>query len=187
MSINRQQAGTLYGNGFLLRDKNGNVYKLDGAIQDKLIGLRKENGISRRKAIPIKFSEIGTDYKIIARKPDLTIPITVGGKEIVPIVELAKIASPYSNDEITGVEFDYENEFLTWVNLIKKDRVMYVLEYRNGNFHTELEYDKFLNQIDLFNWLFAHHYATGFDETLIVRATNEYDNNLITRNDGTKI
>lgn len=104
----------------------------------------------------------GTTYScLIGVKPilfpsnNLTTPITVKGKTITPLLELAKIACPFSSEEITSFEFENEGD-ISFLNLIKRDVVIYCLEFRNGNFYTESKYDRFLSQSQLFDWMDEH-------------------------------
>lgn len=158
--INRQQAGTLYGNGFLLRDKEGRNWQLTLSADQHFVA---KNELNNDKVI--FYHKIPSDYKIIARKPDLTLPIIVDGKEIIPIVELAKIAFPKYKWQHDGQCF------------CEKEEAVFSFS-KNGHFSAfRFGFEMLIHdQLSLFNWLFAHHYLIGFDESMIVWATNEYDN-----------
>jgi len=85
-TITKQQAATLYGNGF-------KILESETDIKYSIVELRKNKIKLQSSAIfkTIYFDKIGVDYHILARPLDLTKEITHKGETFVPIVELAKI------------------------------------------------------------------------------------------------
>lgn len=83
--ITKKIAGDLYGNGFMLQDKEGVHWHIHSCGYRMLT---LSNPIKKFKKV--LRSQIGTDYHILARPLDLTKEITHKGETFVPIVELAK-------------------------------------------------------------------------------------------------
>jgi len=94
--ITKLIAVQLYGNSYLLQDKEGNIYELKGlktTLSGCEIDLRDVNKKYWKSVLSV---EVGVDYFVLARSlSDLTKPITQKGETFVPIVELAKIAFPF--------------------------------------------------------------------------------------------
>lgn len=95
--ITKQEAATLWGNGFKLQDKEGNVWRIIEVFENNRMGIYNESkpmdGYACKRHI--SYSEVGSDYFIISRPlSQLTQEIEHEGKMITPIVELAKISYP---------------------------------------------------------------------------------------------
>jgi len=153
--ITKKIAGDLYGNGFMLQDKEGRVFKID-SVHDTCFTVKDEFHVKA-----VQFVKIGTDYHILARPLDLTKEITHKGETFVPIVELAKVAFPKikwklfnqiaSSDEL---DFYFINDF-----------------YCDGHAWK----DKHIpSQLDLFDKLREWNFAIGFHEGSWIPVT---DNN----------
>lgn len=90
MSITKQQAGILFGNSYKLYEvatgKTATIWKI----------LSTDDGVDihTRGCGRVPSDKIGTSYKIIAYPlSELTKPIMWEGKEIVPLMELAKLST----------------------------------------------------------------------------------------------
>jgi len=101
-------------------------------------------------------------FKPILRPTDLTKPITIEGKEVIPIVELAKI----SFGKIGTYELNSNtNELITKINSLM-DLKYKALSYRQGsfthsNYNSKLEITHYFsakNQLGLFKWLYANKF-----------------------------
>lgn len=91
--ITKLEASILWGNGFKLKDKEGNEWDIVRVSPDWIDVSRFEGGVYEQVVF---YSQIGIDYFIICHSLDkLTQPIMHEGKEIVPIVELAKMHLPF--------------------------------------------------------------------------------------------
>lgn len=79
--ITKQIAATLYGNSYMLQDKEGKICDIL-KVNESAFGIYKPNS----KTIICNFSQIGTDYHILARPlSDLTKEITHKGETFVPM------------------------------------------------------------------------------------------------------
>lgn len=106
---------------------------------------------------PHELNPIGC--KAILRPMDLTKPIIVEGKEVIPVVELAKIVIPNPSEEAFGGMnwFEYEGEAVLYDTGMESG---YLLKYVNGCFVLEgHDYSAYCpDQLDLFQWLFKHKF-----------------------------
>lgn len=92
--------------------------------------------------------------KPILRPMDLTKPITIDGKEIIPIVELAKIA-------FEGIEFEnwLQGDRAISKEIEKSKRIRFWYLKKDQSFQTTLCGKQHVtNQIVLFQWLFKHKF-----------------------------
>lgn len=89
----------------------------------------------------------GSKRKMILRRLDLTKPILVEGKEVIPIVELAKIAFPGESHE-----WKLRNNRGLAINYYHL-----IFGYKQGGFYT-LKSMEIPNQKLLFQWLYKNHY-----------------------------
>lgn len=102
--INKHQAATLWANGYRLVDKEGRIYEIDclyfKGVDIYIPGTGHEL---------ISFSEIGTNYFILARPlSDLTKEITHEGKKFVPAKILWSIeVQEEENFDLYGTIPDY--------------------------------------------------------------------------------
>jgi len=94
--ITKKIAGDLYGNGFMLQDKEGRIFKIESVHSNHFLTDNPFNHL-------IAFNQIGTEYHILARPlSDLTKEITHNGLTFVPIVELAKKFHTLSEETCKG-------------------------------------------------------------------------------------
>ena len=101
--ITKKIAGDLYGNGFMLQDKEGRNWDIFSIEYDSITLFRQEKHDS------IFLDQIGTDYHILARPlSQLTERITHKGETFVPI-DIFGIG----DDGVQAMEFDYGNIKLT--------------------------------------------------------------------------
>lgn len=93
--ITKQDAAILFAYSFKLVDKEGKIYSIDGVGIDG-ITIYSEG---EEWHCSLDANQIGTDYWILKRPySQLTKSILVEGKEIIPIVELAKVEGFFIED-----------------------------------------------------------------------------------------
>ena len=152
-TITKQQAATLYGNSYLLQDKQGIKYILKGLIDDMLVVvLVQPNGFESPHRSSINIDKIGVDYHVLARPLDLTKPITHKGETFLPIVELAKIAFPFEEwDRVVT-----KDGIKMYISPLKKfcflDGEFRTINLNYKNIHTQ-NYDILLDKLR--EWNFA--------------------------------
>lgn len=92
--ITKLEASILWGNGFKLKDKEGSIYSIL-SVSNSNMTVSCDDRDKYSSPITISFDAIGKICFIICHSLDkLTQPIMHEGKEIVPIVELAKLSMP---------------------------------------------------------------------------------------------
>lgn len=122
--ITKQEAHLLAGNEFKLQDKEGNVYDIICCWNDCFFLEDSENEVHQEPY----YSQIGTDYHIICHSLDkLTQPIMHEGKEIVPIVELAKIEGFFVNN------LEYDLSYNEDRNIISVSQRYFRLSYSKSH------------------------------------------------------
>lgn len=154
--IDKTTAGTLYSYGYKLKDSEGNVYDIDTPI-----GYGFDTYFNGLIKTYIKWEEIGTTYKILAR------PLEMLTKEIegkVPIVELAKLCLPYRT-------WEYK-DYYPHLNVAGAKTGSFFFEYAEtvkGFKLTENDGDGYEllpvpNQLPLYDKLKEWHFNIGFPE-----------------------
>ena len=102
--ITKKIAGIIYGNGFMLQDKEGEIYIIESLGNNDCFEAHNSHGLY---ALP--WRKAGTDYHILARPlSDLTKEIIHNGETFVPI-DIFGIG----DDGVQAMEFDYGNIKLT--------------------------------------------------------------------------
>lgn len=138
-------------------------YGLTGTVTDEMrleyisyVDMVGDELITFKNAPDVYFEEIENFKPHLYPISCLTKTIQHEEREFCPIVELAKLSSPYAETEITEVEFWEEDEEIV-CNLIKGTRVIYYIRFKGGNFYTDEEYNRFLDQYQLFQKLAEWH------------------------------
>lgn len=153
MAIDKITAGILYSYNYKLKDSEGKIFGIH-LITENTLGIY---GSKVNDDKYIKYSEIGTTYKILAR------PLEMLTKEIegkVPLIELAKVLKPswdWELEDARGERRAY-SKIASLLFYFECDEDGFTL-YENRDGHSAV-----LKQPALFDKLKEYHFNIGFPE-----------------------
>lgn len=157
--IDKKTAALLFAHSFKLVDKEGNEYSIASITRNDTLSLFVDNESDWK---PITSSQIGTDFFILRHDIKmLTETITHEGREVIPIVELAKISLPrhewYYNRDEDNCFSKYGDYYCFGLSSVTKD---FWLETEDGGF---IPAD---NQLQLFDTLHNFHFLPQLSDNL---------------------